>query len=226
MYVHFRRWALFIQNITKTIPIFFVIFITNEINFLIMINDEWENIDKVLDDDDIAVDKRNFLDEDGVDIFIKKSGDKTVEERIKTSRTLKIKNNNWNQVDYSEKFSNDKITIDPHYYSSNTLYEDVEFEKAFQKVIENSKYKELLLGDEKTSVNYQVVNDIIIYCYARMKRDYSLSRIFVLVCEYCGIGLQTMWKRLSSYLQLQILEDLKEVSKLPNEILNNNVKLF
>ena len=66
-----------------------------------MINDEWENLDKVLDDDDIAVDKRNFLDEDGVDIFTKKSGDKTVEERIKTSRTLKIKNNNWNQVDYS-----------------------------------------------------------------------------------------------------------------------------
>ena len=53
-----------------------------------------------------------------------------------------------------------------------------------------------------------------------------MAQLFVLVCEYCGVGLQAMWKRLSTYLQIQILEDLKEVSKLPNEILNNNVKLF
>ena len=53
-----------------------------------------------------------------------------------------------------------------------------------------------------------------------------MAQIFVLVCEYCGVSLQVMWKRLSTYLQIQILEDLKEVSKLPNEILNNNVKLF
>ena len=53
-----------------------------------------------------------------------------------------------------------------------------------------------------------------------------MAQIFVLVCEYCGVGLQTMWKRLSTYLQIQILKDLNEVSKLPNEILNNNVKLF
>ena len=45
------------------------------------------------DEEDIAVDKRDFLDNDGVNIFSKKSGEKTVEERIKTSRTLKIKNN-------------------------------------------------------------------------------------------------------------------------------------
>ena len=48
------------------------------------------------DDDEVAVDKRTFLDENGVDIYTKKSGEKTVEERIKTSRTLKIKNNKWN----------------------------------------------------------------------------------------------------------------------------------
>lgn len=177
-------------------------------------------------EEDIAVDKRDFLDENGVNIFSKKSGEKTVEERIKTSRSLKIKNNKWNQVDYTEDFSNEKITIDPHSYQYNSSYEDVEFEKTFQKIIENSKYKELLLGEEKQTINYQVVNDIIIYCYPKMKQDYTMAQIFVLVCEYCGVGLQTMWKRLSSYLQIQILEDLREISRLPNEILNNNVKLF
>ena len=63
---------------------------------------------EILIPDDIAIDKREFLDENGVNIFSKKSGEKTVEERIKTSRTLKIKNNKWNQVDYTEDFSNDK----------------------------------------------------------------------------------------------------------------------
>ena len=182
--------------------------------------------DILIEDDDIAIDKRTFLDENGVDIFSKKSGEKTVEERIKTSRSLKIKNNKWNQVDFTEDFTNEKITVDPHSYQYNSSYEDVEFENTFQKIIENSKYKELLLGEEKTTINYQIINDIIIYCYPKMKRDYSMAKIFVLVCEYCGVGLQTMWKRLSTYLQIQILEDLKEVSKLPNEILNNNVKLF
>ena len=177
-------------------------------------------------DEDIAVDKRDFLDKDGVNIFSKKSGEKTVEERIKTSRSLKIKNNKWNQVDYTEDFSNEKITIDPHSYQYNSSYEDVEFEKAFQKIIENSKYKELLLGEERNTINHQVINDIIIYCYPKMKQDYTMAQIFVLVCEYCGVGLQTMWKRLSTYLQIQILEDLTEISKLPREVLNNNVKLF
>lgn len=184
------------------------------------------NIDQIDDEEDIAVDKRDFLDDNGVNIFSKKSGEKTVEERIKTSRTLKIKNNKWNQVDYTEDFSNEKITIDPHSYQYNSSYEDVEFEKAFQKIIEDSKYKELLLGEDKVTINYQTVNDIIIYCYPKMKQDYTMAQLFVLVCEYCGVGLQAMWKRLSTYLQIQILEDLKEVSKLPNEILNNNVKLF
>lgn len=178
------------------------------------------------DEEDIAIDKRDFLDDNGVNIFSKKSGEKTVEERIKTSRTLKIKNNKWNQVDYTEDFSNEKITIDPHSYQYNSSYEDVEFEKAFQRIIEDSKYKELLLGEDKITINYQTVNEIIIYCYPKMKQDYTMAQLFVLVCEYCGIGLQAMWKRLSTYLQIQILEDLKEYSKLPNEILNNNVKLF
>lgn len=179
-----------------------------------------------IEEEDIVVDKRDFLDENGKNIFEKKSGEKTVEERIKTSRSLKIKNNKWNQVDYTEDFSNEKITIDPHSYQYNSSYEDVEFEKTFQKIIENSKYKELLLGEEKTSINHQVINDIIIYCYPKMKQDYTMAQIFVLVCEYCGVGLQTMWKRLSTYLQIQILEDLTEISKLPREVLNNNVKLF
>ena len=71
------------------------------------LTNEWIN-----DEEDIAEDKRDFLGNDGVNIFSKKSGEKTVEERIKTSRTLKIKNNKWNQVDYTEDFSNDKITIE------------------------------------------------------------------------------------------------------------------
>lgn len=187
---------------------------------------EWENFDNLIDEEDIAIDKRDFIDDNGVDIFTKKSADKTVEERIKTSRSLKIKNNKWNQVDFTEDFTNDKIVIDPQCCHYNSTYEDVEFEKKFQTIIENSKYKELLLGEEKTTINYQVVNDIILYCYTRMKTDYTLIQIFVLVCEYCGIGLQTMFKRLSSYLQMQILDDLKEFSRLPDEILNNNIQLF
>jgi len=189
-------------------------------------NDGKSKENRLIDEEDIAVDKRDFLDDNGVNIFSKKSGEKTVEERIKTSRSLKIKNNKWNQVDFTEDFSNEKITIDPHSYQYNSSYEDVEFEKTFQKIIENSKYKELLLGEEKTTINHQVINDIIIYCYPKMKQDYTMAQIFVLVCEYCGVGLQTMWKRLSTYLQIQILEDLTEISKLPKEVLNNNVKLF
>ena len=192
-----------------------------------MSKNETRNLEnELIEEDDIAIDKRDFLDENGVNIYSKKSGEKTVEERIKTSRSLKIKNNKWNQVDYTEDFSNEKITIDPHSYQYNSSYEDVEFEKTFQKIIENSKYKELLLGEEKVSINYQIINDIILYCYPKMKQDYTMAQLFVLVCEYCGVGLQTMWKRLSTYLQIQILKDLQEVSKLPNEILNNNVKLF
>ena len=180
----------------------------------------------ILIEDDDLVNKRVYLDENGVDIFTKKSGEKTVEERIKTSRTLKIKNNKWNQVDYTEDYNNEKITIDPHSYQYTSSYTDVELEKTFQQIIENSKYKELLLGEDKIIINYQTVNEIIIYCYPKMKQDYSMTQLFVLVCEYCGVNLQVMWKRLSTYLQIQILKELKEVSKLPNEILNNNVKLF
>lgn len=178
------------------------------------------------DDDDIAVDRRTFLDDDGIDIYTKKSGEKTVEERIKTSRTTKIKHNNWNNVDYAEDLGTEKITINPHSCQYRSTYEDVEFEKQFQKIIENSKYKELLLGEDRIVINSQIINDIIIYCYPKMKQDYSMARIFVLVCEYCGVGLQAMWKRLSTYLQMQILEDLREISKLPDEMLNNNIKLF
>lgn len=187
---------------------------------------DWE-LNEPIDDNDIVVDKREFLDENGVNILTKKSEDKTVEERIKTSRSLKIKHNKWNQVDYTEDYMEDRITINPQYYqSSMNSYEDVEFEKAIHETIQNSKYSTILLGDEKTTINYQVVNDIIIYCYARLKNRYSLVRVFVIICEYCGIGLPAMWKRLSSYLQMKILQELSEVSKLPNEIIDNDIKLF
>ena len=41
-----------------------------------------------------------------------------------------------------------------------------------------------------------------------------------MVCEYCGINLQTMWKRLSTYMQRTILEELSEYSSLPGLELN------
>ena len=187
--------------------------------------EDWE-FNEPIDDNEEVVDKREFLDENGVNIFTKKSKDKTVEERIKTSRSLKIKHNKWNQVDYTEDFGEERITVNPQYYQSSTSFEDVEFEKRIHEIIKNSKYSAILLGDEKIAINYQVVNDIIIYCYARLKNEYTLVRIFVIICEYCGIGLQSMWKRLSSYLQMQILQELSEVSKLPRELLENDIKLF
>lgn len=207
-------------------------------------NKDWE-FNGPIDDDEIVIDKREFtdepdeyeveeektdkkviLDENGNNIFKKKSSEKTVEERIKTSRSLKIKHNKWNQVDYVDDYNDDKITIDPKSYTFSSSFEDVEFEKKFHEIIRNSKYKPILLGDEKVSINYQIINDMVIYVYARMKNDYSLSQIFVLICEYCGVGLPAMWKRLSSYLQMQILIELRDISKLPNELLNNNIKLF
>ena len=191
-----------------------------------MADNKWYDIDDPTpNDDEIVIDKRK-LDKNGVDIYTKKSGEKTVEERIQTSRSLKIKHNNWNQVDYTEDFSNDKITVDPQCCQYSSTYEDVEFQRLFQKIIENSKYKAILLGDDKVTINYQIVNDIILYCYARMKQDYTMAQICVQVCEYCGVSLPVAWKKLSGYVQLQVLEDLKEVSKLPNELLYNKIKLF
>ena len=180
-------------------------------------------------DEDVEI-RSKFLDENGVDIFKKKSKDKTIEERVKTSRSLKIKYNKWNQVDFTEDTPQDKITIDKDYSEQHsTSYEDIEFEKKFHEVIKNSKYKAILLDDdcERVVVNYQVINDLLLYTYAKMKNEYTLSRIFVMVCEYCGINLQTMWKRLSSYMQKSILEELKEYSSLPELELNqDNNQLF
>ena len=189
------------------------------------IEEEWEH-DEPIEDNEIVIDKRVLLDENGNDIYKKKSSEKTVEERIQTSRTLKIKHNKWNQVDYTEDYVEDKIVIDPRACQFNSTFEDVEFEKKFHEIIKNSKYKPILLGDEKVTINYQVLNEMLIYVYARMKQDYSLCQIFVLICEYCGVGLPAMWKRLSSYFQMQILTELKETSKLPNELIFNNVDLF
>lgn len=189
---------------------------------------DWENFGNVIDDDNSNIDKREFLDENGINIFSKKSKDKTVEERIKTSRSLKIKHNKWNQVDYTEDYTDDKIVINPQYSRSSTSFNDVEFEKKVHEIIKNSKYNAILLGEEKVSINYQVVNDMIIYVYARIKNDYTLTKIFVFICEYCNIGLPSMWKRLSSYLQMQILRELREYSKLPSDILGTeeDFKLF
>lgn len=185
--------------------------------------DEWEK------ENDTPIDDKNkkiLLDENGNDVYKKKSCEKTVEERIKTSRSLKIKHNKWNQVDYTEDYNEEKITIDPKNCQFSSTFEDVEFEKKFHNIIVNSKYKPILLGDEKVVINYQIINDLVIYVYARMKQDYSLCQIFVLICEYCGIGLPAMWRRLNSYYQMQILTELRETSKLPNELLKNDVNLF
>ena len=167
--------------------------------------------------------KRVLLDENGVNIYEKSSKEKTVEERIKTSRSLKIKYNNWNNVDWCENTA-ESFTIDPMACQFRSTWEDVEFEKKFYDIIFNSKYKSLLLGEDKITVNYQIVNEILFFAYAKLKVEYSLSQILVMLCEYCGINIQTMWKKLSSYAQMEILKELSEVSKLPRETGEN--KLF
>ena len=189
------------------------------------INEEFdmEFEDFNLEDDIETSGKRVLLDENGVNIYEKSSKEKTVEERIKTSRTLKIKYNNWNNVDWCED-NVETFTIDPLACQFRSTWEDVEFEKKFYDIIFNSKYKSLLLGEDKITVNYQIVNEILFFIYAKMKRDYSLSQILVMLCEYCGINIQTMWKKLSSYAQMEILKELSEVSKLPKETEEN--KLF
>lgn len=177
-----------------------------------------------LDFEDIETSgKRVLLDENGVNIYEKSSKEKTVEERIKTSRSLKIKYNNWNNVDWCENTS-ENFTIDPMACQFRSTWEDVEFEKKFYDIIFNSKYKSLLLGEDKITVNYQIVNEILFFVYAKLKVEYSLSQILVMLCEYCGINIQTMWKKLSSYAQMEILKELSEVSKLPREVGEN--KLF
>lgn len=180
-------------------------------------------------DEEVVIERNKFLDENGVDIRTKKSKDKTVDERIKTSRSLKIKYNKWNQIDFTEDIPQEKISIDKNYTQQTYSYDDIEFEKKFHEIIKNSKYKAILLDEdcERVVINYQVINDILIYTFGKMKKEYTLSRIFVMVCEYCGINLQTMWKRLSSYMQKQILEELCEYSSLPKlELNNDNNKLF
>ena len=177
-----------------------------------------------LDFEDIETSgKRVLLDENGVNIYEKSSKEKTVEERIKTSRSLKIKYNNWNNVDWCENTA-ESFTIDPMACQFRSTWEDVEFEKKFYDIIFNSKYKSLLLGDDKITVSYQIVNEILFFVYAKLKVEYSLSQILVMLCEYCGINIQTMWKKLSSYAQMEILKELSEVSKLPRETGEN--KLF
>ena len=78
--------------------------------------------------------KRVLLDENGVNIYKKTSKEKTVEERIKTSRSLKIKYNNWNNVDWCEDNS-ENFTIDPMMCQFRSTWEDVEFEKKFYDII-------------------------------------------------------------------------------------------
>lgn len=195
------------------------------------LNDWYENETNNTDsakDEEVVIDRREFLDDNGVDIFKKKSSEKTVEERIKTSRSLKIKYNKWNQVDFTEDTPQDKISIDTDYAEHLSTYEDIEFEKKFHEIIKNSKYNAILLNSEydRIVVNYQIINDILLYAYARMKNEYTLVKIFVMVCEYCNINLQTMWKRLSSYMHKRILEELCEYSSLPDAELNGENQLF
>lgn len=180
-------------------------------------------------DEEVVIERNKYLDENGVDIRTKKSKDKTVDERIRTSRSLKIKYNKWNQVDFTEYIPQEKISIDKNYTQQSSSYEDIEFEKKFHEIIKNSKYKAILINDdnERVVINYQVVNDILLYTFGKMKNEYTLSKIFVMVCEYCGINLQTMWKKLSSYMKMEILKELCEYSSLPNlELNNDNNKLF
>ena len=113
------------------------------------------------DSDSDVVCKRVLLDENGVNIYEKSSKEKTVEERIKTSRSLKIKYNNWNNVDWCED-NMETFTIDPMACQFRSSWEDVEFEKKFYDIIFNSKYKSLLLGEDKITVNYQIVNEILL----------------------------------------------------------------
>jgi hypothetical protein len=190
-------------------------------------DNENENTDSV-ETDEIIVDRSKFFDENGVDIYKKKSSEKTVEERIKTSRSLKIKYNKWNQVDFTEDAPQEKIVIDSNFTGGVSSYEDLEFERKFHELIKNSKYKSLLfnLDTEKVAINYQIINDILLYTYARMKKEYSLSKVFVLVCEYCKINIQTMWKKLSSYIQKRILEELTEYSPLAKSELYADNQLF
>lgn len=171
---------------------------------------------------------KKILDKNGVDIFKKKSKDKTVDERIKTSRSLKIKYNKWNQVDFIEDSRPEKVTIDENYSKRQYTIEDIAFEKMFHEIISNSKYKAILLNTEfeRVQISYRTINDILLYAYSRMKGEYTLSRIFVMVCEYCGINIQTMWKRLSLYIQNRIMEELSEFSHLPEMELNKDEKLF
>ena len=123
-----------------------------------------EELDLEIDDldfEDIETSgKRVLLDENGVNIYEKSSKEKTVEERIKTSRSLKIKYNNWNNVDWCEN-TGENFTIDPMACQFRSTWEDVEFENKFYDVIFNSKYKSLLLGEDKITVNYQTVNEIL-----------------------------------------------------------------
>ena len=203
-----------------TLYFFFVIFILNQNKNRMEEKNIDEELDFELDDLDLEnieeSNKRILLDENGVNIYDKSSKEKTVEERIKTSRTLKIKYNNWNNVE--------TFTIDPMACQFRSTWEDVVFEEKFYDIIFNSKYKSLLLGEDKITVNYQIVNEILFFVYAKLKVDYSLSQILVMLCEYCGINIQTMWKKLSSYAQMEILKELREFSKLPKE--NDEINLF
>ena len=130
-----------------------------------------EELDLEIDDldfEDIETSgKRVLLDENGVNIYEKSSKEKTVEERIKTSRSLKIKYNNWNNVDWYEN-TGENFTIDPMACQFRSTWEDVEFEKKFYDIIFNSKYKPLLLGEDKITVNYQTVNEILFFIYAKI----------------------------------------------------------
>ena len=89
--------------------------------------------DDISDEVEEVIDKRDFNTDD---IFKKRSADKSVDERIKTSRSLKIKHNKWNQVSVDEDYNDTgKIVIDPQYNAYNSTVEDIEFEKKFHNIL-------------------------------------------------------------------------------------------
>ena len=66
----------------------------------------WENNEGniPIEDDDIAVDKREFLDDNGVDVYSKKSGEKTVEEVTEElkSEILSLQRENYKATEKSK----------------------------------------------------------------------------------------------------------------------------
>lgn len=177
------------------------------------LNDAGLELGSLFDDDD--------EDEEEIDeARFKSSAEKTREEKIRTSRSKKIKHNNWNNVDYEEDIDTSRIVIDPDFQAHNTSFEFSAFEKDFQEVMEKSKYNHIFHENERVVIDYDVLNEMLYYFYGQLKSNYSMTYVFVALCEYCGLNIAIAWKKLSSYIQGMLLKELSEYSNLPKELLN------